>query len=156
MYPCRARCRRDRVGSSAESAVAPMNYMADECDRRASLHGLRFGRHMTMQPGLAQEMDVQSRQAQPVQTDDQWLDWSKSHLGSDHHAACTGRTGSAGDAMSMVTQDLELRGEEGLQMHNASVTLHRVAGDTNAGAIVAGNKAAGLVMGRTASARVHA
>jgi len=64
--------------------------------------------------------------------------------------------GSAGGALAVVTPDLKVRGVDGLRVIDASVMPHLVSGNTNAAAVVIGDKGADLVLGRAAPAPVHA
>lgn len=131
-----------------EHPAIRMNYLDDERDRRALLHGLRVVRQIAEQPALAAVTDAETRPGSAVQSDAEWLDWLKPYLGSGHHAASTCRIGAADDARAVVTPDLRLRGIAGLRVIDASVMPHLISGNTNAISVVIGAKGADLVRGR--------
>lgn len=127
-----------------------MNYLEDERDRRALLHGLRFVRRIAEQPALANIIDVETRPGPRIQSDAEWLDWLQPYLGSGHHAACSCRMGVAADPLAVVTPELKVRGIEALRVIDASVMPHLISGNTNAVTVVIGDKGADLVLGRDA------
>ena len=132
-----------------ELASVRMNYLHDERDRKALLYGVRMSMKIAQQPSLANLVEVQTRPAPHVQSDDELLDWISMYMGSGHHASGTCRMGDASDAMAVVTPDLKVRGVTGLRVADASVMPHLVSGNTNAASVVIGDKAADLVLGLT-------
>lgn len=132
-----------------------MNYLDDERDRRALLHGLRFMRHMAQQPALAALVQAETRPGPEVQSDAEWLNWLAPYLGSGHHAVGTCRMGHANDPLAVVTPTLQVRGMAGLRVIDASVMPHLICGNTNAAAVVIGDKGADLVLGKPALAPLH-
>ena len=133
-----------------------MNYLDDERDRRALLHGLRFVRHMAQQPALAALVQAETRPGPEVQSDAEWLDWLAPYLGSAHHAVGSCRMGRADDPLAVVNPELQVRGMAGLRVIDASVMPHLVSGNTNAAAVVIGDKGADLVLGKAPPAPLHA
>lgn len=133
----------------AEHPAIRMNYLDDERDRRALLHGLRFVRRMAEQAALAELVDTETRPGPQVRSDAEWLDWLKPYLGSGHHASCSCHMGAVDDPQAVVTPELKVRGVEGLRVIDAAVMPHLISGNTNAIAVVIGDKGADLVLGRT-------
>ena len=145
--------------AGTDAAMHPsirMNYLDDERDRRALLHGLRFLRSMAQQPALAALVDTEARPGPAVQSDAEWLAWLGAYLGSGHHAVGSCRMGHADDPLAVVTPELKVRGVKGLRVIDASVMPHLVSGNTNASAVVIGDKGADLVLGKPALAALHA
>lgn len=140
---------RLRNTDPAHAPVIRMNYLDDERDRRALLHGLRFMRTIAAQPALASLIDAETRPGPAVGTDAQWLDWLAPYLGSGHHASCTCRMGAVDDATAVVTPALAVRGIDRLRVIDASVMPHLISGNTNAISVVIGAKGADLVRRRT-------
>lgn len=128
--------------------VLRMNYLDDERDRRALLWALRFLRDMAQKPALAELIDAECRPGLDVQTDDEWLSWMAPHLTTGYHPVGTCRMGRADDAMAVVTPDLKVRGVQGLRVIDASVMPNVICGNTNATAVVIGDKGADLVLGQ--------
>ncbi|MEG2046092.1 MAG: GMC family oxidoreductase N-terminal domain-containing protein [Comamonas sp.] len=135
-----------------ELASVRMNYLHDERDRKALLHGMRVAMNIARQPALAAVVDVQTRPGPDLQRDDELLDWVSMYMGSGHHACGSCRMGSESDAMAVVTPDLKVRGVKGLRVLDASVMPHLVSGNTNAASVVIGDKGADLVLGLPALA----
>jgi len=138
-----------RLSSGEPEALASirMNFLHDERDRKALLHGVRMASRIAMQPALAGLVEARTRPAPQLQSDDELLDWISMYLGSGHHASGSCRMGEAADAMSVVTPDLKVKGVAGLRVADASVMPHLVSGNTNAASVVIGDKAADLVLG---------
>ncbi|MPM89387.1 Oxygen-dependent choline dehydrogenase [bioreactor metagenome] len=141
-----------RLHSRQPEALASvrMNYLHDERDRRALLHGIRTAMTIARQPALAGLIEEQTRPSAALRTDDELLDWLGMYLGSGHHASGTCRMGDASDPLAVVTPDLKVRGVQGLRVIDASVMPHLVSGNTNAATVVIGDKGADLVLGHPA------
>lgn len=135
--------------------VIRMNYLDDERDRRALLWALRFLRDMATKPALAALVESEFRPGPGVQSDAEWLDWLAPHLTTGYHPVGTCRIGRADDAMAVVTLDLKVRGIQGLRVIDASVMPNVICGNTNATAVVIGDKGADLVLGRAAPAPIE-
>ena len=143
---------------AAEHPSIRMNYLDDERDRRALLYALRFVRHIAQQPALAALVEAETRPGLAVPTvnsDAEWLNWLAPYLGSGHHAVGTCRMGRADDPLAVVTPDLKERGIQQLRVIDAAVMPHLVSGNTNAAAVVIGDKGADLVLGQAAPAALH-
>lgn len=141
-----------------DAAVLPafrFNFLDDERDRRALLFALRWLREMARQPALAALVQAETRPGPEVQTDEQWLRWIAPVLTTGHHAVGSCRMGRADDPLAVVTPDLKVRGVDRLRVVDASVMPHLISGNTNATAVVIGDKGADLVLGRPAPAPVH-
>lgn len=124
-----------------------MNYLHDERDRRALIWSLRYLRNMAEQPALAALLDTEVRPGSQVQTDEEWLSYIKPILATGYHPVGTCRMGRADDALAVCTADLKVRGVQGLRVIDASVMPNLICGNTNATAVVIGDKGADLVLG---------
>jgi choline dehydrogenase len=134
--------------------VIRMNYVDDARDRRALLWALRFLRDMATKPALAALVESEFRPGPGVQSDAEWLDWLAPHLTTGYHPVGTCRVGRADDAMAVVAPDLKVRGVQGLRVIDASVMPNVICGNTNATAVVIGDKGADLVLGRAPLAAI--
>lgn len=141
---------RLRLPDVQANPVIRMNYLDDERDRKALLTALRFLRRMAMQPALASVVQSEVRPGPEVQTDAQWLQWLAPHLTTGYHPVGTCRMGRSDDPMAVVTPDLKVRGIQGLRVIDASVMPNVICGNTNATAVVIGDKGADLVLGLAA------
>ena len=80
-----------------------------------------------------------------VKTDDELLRFARGAAWTIFHPCCTCRMG--GDASnSVVDANLKVHGTEGLRIADASVFPNITSGNTNASAIMVGEKASELVL----------
>jgi choline dehydrogenase-like flavoprotein len=79
-------------------------------------------------------------------SDEDLIAFGCAHGKTDHHPVGTCRMGHGADAV--VTPDLKLRGIGGLRVCDASVMPQLISSNTNAAAIMIGEKAADLIRGR--------
>ena len=80
-----------------------------------------------------------------MQTDAEIENFARNKGGTLYHPVGTCRMGS--DMDSVVDSELRVRGVSGLLVIDASVMPHLVSTNTNAAAIMIGEKGAALVMG---------
>src|SRR5262249_34436173 len=66
-----------------------------------------------------------------------------------HHQVGTCKMGAPGDDDAVVDFDLRVRGVEGLRVADASIMPTVPHGNTNAAAMMIGERAADLILGRT-------
>ncbi|MBU6257080.1 MAG: GMC family oxidoreductase N-terminal domain-containing protein [Burkholderiales bacterium] len=131
------------------------NFLDDERDRRTLLWGLRWLRGMARQPALAGLVEAETRPGPGVESDAEWLAWIAPVLTTGHHAVGSCRMGRADDDGAVVTPDLKVRGVDRLRVIDASVMPRLISGNTNATAVVIGDKGADLVLGRAAPPPLH-
>ena len=143
-----------RSARMEDPPVLRMNYLHDERDRRVLLWGLRFLRDVARQPALAALVEAAVRPDDQVQTDDEWLSWLAPHLSTGYHPVGTCRMGRTDDTLAVCTPDLKVRGVQGLRVIDASVMPRLISGNTNATAVVIGDKGADLVLAANAQATV--
>ena len=106
------------------------NYLADSEDREVAIASLRFMRRMARQPELAALIAEETRPGSAVQSDAQLVDEYRKRGQSGYHACGTCRMG--GDAESVVTPRLAVRGVQGLRVMDLSVAPTMISGNTNA------------------------
>jgi choline dehydrogenase len=118
---------RLRSSKPEELASIRMNFLHDERDRKALLHGVRMASRIAA-AALAGLIETQTRPAPGLQSDEELLDWISMYMGSGHHASGSCRMGHAADPRSVVTPDLRVKGVQGLRVIDASVMPHLVSG----------------------------
>lgn len=138
---------RLRSASPDDPPVIDARYFAEEIDLRRMRAGIRIAREIVA--GRAFD-DVRGEELAPgsaaIGDDDldRFLRWT---AGPDFHGAGSCRMG--GDADAVVDETLTVRGVAGLRVADASIMPIVPSGNTNAPAMMIGEKAADLILGHT-------
>jgi choline dehydrogenase-like flavoprotein len=132
--------------ASADPAVPPLidpNYLEDARDRELSIEGLRLAQEILGQAPLKPFIEAERLPGPDVRTDDDYFAFICQHSKTSHHPAGTCRMGP--DAAAVVDNRLRLNGIEGLRLADASIMPTLISSNTNAAAIMIGEKAADLI-----------
>lgn len=105
--------------------------------------GLALAERLFDSPALASVVTGRLAPAQPLQTEDEQMDYLRKSLNITWHAAGTCRMGS--DADAVVDPHLRLRGIAGLRVVDASVMPTTTSANTNAATIMIGEKASEII-----------
>ena len=135
--------------ASNDPSAAPLidpNYWADPYDRRISIKSLELARDIMSQSALKPFVLAERLPGPGKLSDADLFDYGCEHAKTDHHPVGTCRMGH--DELAVVTPDLKLRGIGGLRICDASVMPKIVSSNTNAPAIMIGEKASDLIRGR--------
>ncbi len=138
---------------SADPAAPPLvqpNYLADETDQRITLAGLRLVRQILNRPELARYFEAETLPGPSVATDDELLDFARKRGNTGYHLVGTCRMGPATDRLSVVDDQLRVRGLDGLRVVDASVMPMLPSANTFAATIAIAEKGADLIRGRVA------
>jgi choline dehydrogenase len=120
------------------------NFFADESDRQAALAGLKFGRKIAQTPPMSDCVKIEISPGETVQSDMELLDYCRANGLSLLHPVGTCKMGIGADAV--VDPRLRVKGIDGLRVADASIMPRIVTGNTNAAAIMIGEKAAALIL----------
>ncbi|MBP6018706.1 MAG: choline dehydrogenase [Burkholderiaceae bacterium] len=139
---------RGYVGlKSADPLAAPLiqpNYFSEQEDRDTMLAGIQLTRRLVessaMQPYIAEEF----RPGPSMKTDEDMIRFVREQGTTIFHPVGTCRMGN--DADSVVDTSLRVRGIAGLRVADASIMPLLLSGNTNAGSMVIGEKAADLIL----------
>jgi choline dehydrogenase len=123
-------------------AVHP-NYLATETDQRTIVAGLKLCRKILANRHLQPFIEAEFQPGPTVESDEELLDYARRRGGTVYHPTSTCKMGS--DPMAVVDAELRVHGIEGLRVADASIMPAVVSGNTNAAAIMIGEKAADLV-----------
>jgi choline dehydrogenase len=126
-------------------AIRP-NYLATRTDCETVVAGLRVGRRIMAMPAIAPHVVDEMAPGLAIDSDAELLAFARAKGGTIFHPTSTCRMGPEGDAMSVVDPELRVRGVERLRVADCSVMPAVVSGNTNAGAIMIGEKASDLVL----------
>lgn len=131
---------------SADPARAPLidpNYLADPMDRQMSIRGLRLTQEILAQPALKDFILAQRLPGPEVKTDQDYFDFICQHSKTSHHCAGTCRMGV--DTAAVVDPQLRFNGIAGLRIVDNSIMPTVISSNTNAAAIMIGEKAADMI-----------
>jgi choline dehydrogenase-like flavoprotein len=132
--------------ASADPNAAPLidpNYWADPFDREMSIQGLKQAQRMMRQEALKPFVLAERLPGPEVVTDQDYRNYACANAKTDHHPAGTCRMGT--DPAAVVTPQLKFNGIEGLRVADASIMPTVVSSNTNAAAIMIGEKAADMI-----------
>ena len=128
-------------------AIAP-NYLADPYDQEVAVAELKLVRKVMTQPALAPYLESP---ADPFgDTAESMLGYAKVAGATLYHAVGTCKMGH--DPMAVVDPQLRVIGVEGLRVIDASIMPRISSGNTNAPTIMIAEKAADMILGKTALA----
>lgn len=114
-------------------------------DMETLVAGCRFVDRLYRTPAL-QEIVVADRNPSPVPaTDEEWAAFIRKHVAPGYHAVGSCRMGD--DDEAVVGPDLSVKGFSGLRIADASIMPTLTSTNTNATAIMIGEKAADIIKG---------
>ncbi|AJY45282.1 GMC family oxidoreductase [Martelella endophytica] len=131
---------------SANPADAPLidpNYWADLHDREMSIRGLKLAQEIMHQEALQPFIKREMLPGPEVKTDDDYFAYACRHAKTDHHPAGTCRMGS--NDRAVVDPELKFNGIQNLRIVDASIMPTLISSNTNAAAIMIGEKAADMI-----------
>ncbi len=121
------------------------NYLATPLDQQTIVEGIRMARRICRQApvaGLITEEHAPGRQV-PDEDFDGLLDWARNTATTIYHPTGTCKMGR--DKMAVVDERLRVRGIDRLRVADASIMPVIVSGNTNAPAIMIGEKASDMI-----------
>ena len=126
----------------APAAIRP-NFLDSQTDRDAVVEGARIARRVVEAGPLDPYRGPELEPGAEAQSYDEILDFARDTGTTVYHPVGTCKMGS--DAMAVVDDRLRVRGLEGLRVADASIMPTLVSGNTNAPAIMIGEKASDLI-----------
>ncbi|MEM9319160.1 MAG: choline dehydrogenase [Pseudomonadota bacterium] len=126
-------------------AIIP-NYLSSETDCRTIVEGVKIARRIARHAPLTSKISEEFRPHSSLEMDDYegTLDWVRSNTASIYHPTGTCKMGPDGDAV--VDDRLRVHGITGLRVADCSIMPEIVSGNTNAPAIMIGEKASDLIL----------
>lgn len=132
--------------ASADPKAAPLidpNYWSDPHDREMSIRGLKLAREIMAQNALKPFVKAEVLPGPDVRTDEDYFNYACANAKTDHHPGGTCRMGS--DPAAVVDPELRFNGIERLRIVDNSIMPTLVSANTNATAIMIGEKAADMI-----------
>jgi choline dehydrogenase-like flavoprotein len=134
--------------ASADPAAAPLidpNYWADPYDRQMSIAGLKLAQQIMRQDALKPFVRAERLPGPDVRTEADYIAYACRHAKTDHHPAGTCRMGT--DPGAVVDPALRFNGIDRLRVIDAAIMPTLISSNTNATAIMIGEKGADLIKG---------
>ncbi|AMK26568.1 GMC family oxidoreductase N-terminal domain-containing protein (plasmid) [Sphingobium sp. SJ10-10] len=143
---------RGRVVLNADLRPRIMHRLFDdERDLATMIEGCKLINQLYHTPAM-RSLVTADRSPNPIPAnDEEWAAFIRAKAALGYHAVGTCRMGS--DAQSVVDPQLRVRGIEGLRVADASIMPTLPSTNTNATAIMIGEKAADIIAGRVAAAK---
>ena len=122
------------------------NYLSTETDCRTVVAGVNIARKIARHAPLTSKISEEFRPHADLDMEDYdaTLDWARSNTASIYHPTGTCKMGSGEDAV--VDAELKVHGIKGLRGADCSIMPEIVSGNTNAPAIMIGEKASDLML----------
>ncbi|GER00808.1 choline dehydrogenase [Iodidimonas gelatinilytica] len=130
------------------------NYLKTQTDQETMVDALKQTREIMAQPAIAPFVEKERDPGAAAQNDADLLAFARETGTTIFHPVGTCAMGPADDKRAVLTLDLKVKGVQGLRVADASIMPRLVSGNTNAPAIMIGEKAADLILGKTPPAAV--
>ncbi len=139
-----------RLASSDPTQQPDINYryLHNENDMRRMRDAVRLAANMLESEAYRDVIDHRTAPADDVLTDDDALDaWIRQTVGTSRHVSGTCRIGPDGDPMAVTDQQCRVRGVQGLWVADSSIMPQVTRANTNATAIMIGERVADWIAG---------
>lgn len=133
---------------SADPTVSPAihpNYLDADIDRATVIAGLKVARKIASAPALHDLIVDEYMPGPDIRTDDELLEFARATGVTIFHPVGTCKMGN--DPASVVDDQLRVRGVDRLRVADASIMPNITSGNTNAPAIMIGEKASDMILG---------
>lgn len=131
---------RIRSPNPSEQPEIQFNFLVSAADRQAALAGLKFGRRIAATPPMSDHVERELNPGQDVRSDDDLIAYCRSAGLSLLHPVGTCKMGT--DDQAVVDPRLRVHGIDRLRVIDASIMPRIVTANTNAAAIMIGEKGA--------------
>ena len=120
------------------------NYLATETDCKTIVDGIKIAIDISKQQPLASKIAEQFRPGPSETSDEQLLEWARNNATTIYHPTGTCKMGQ--DPQAVVDARLRVHGIDGLRIADCSIMPEIVSGNTNAPAIMIGEKASNMIL----------
>ncbi|MBS28610.1 MAG: choline dehydrogenase [Alphaproteobacteria bacterium] len=120
------------------------NYLTAQKDRDILIGGMKIAREIAQQAPFQKYVAEEHEPGPDCQSDEDWLTYLRERGRTSYHPSSTCRMGSNPD--DVVDEQLRVHGFEGLRVADVSIMPTLVSGNTNAPAIMIGEKAADMIL----------
>ena len=137
--------------NSADPTAHPrikQNFLSTDADWKVLRAGVKIARELAVQPSLAAFIAKEIPPGAGKTSDAEIDDMIRKTSITVHHPLGTCKMGGENDETAVVSQDLRVRGTEGLRVVDASVMPRLIRGNINAAVVMVAEKAADLISGQ--------
>ena len=125
------------------------NSLSDPADIETLVRGIELAIRIMDAPSLAKMLKLRIMPEPGVENDPERLrDYIRQVAHTVFHPVGTAKMGADDDKMAVVDQALRVRGVQGLRVADNSIMPTLISGNTNAAAMMIGERAARFIMGR--------
>ena len=140
---------RLRSADPADSALFIANSLAIQEDVDTLVRGVELSLRITRAPSLKRIVKRRVLPKPGLEADREALrDYVRSIAKTVFHPSGTARMGAPDDPSAVCSEDLRVRGVEGLRVADASIMPRLISGNTNAPTMMIGERAARFILGR--------
>jgi choline dehydrogenase len=139
----RGRIRLKSSDPFAYPAIYP-DYLSTRTDQQTVVAGMKLTRRLSETSAMAPFVEEEHLPGPKVTTDEELLDSARVLAQTIYHPVGTCKMGS--DEKAVVDERLRVRGIEGLRVADASIMPTITSGNTNAPAIMIGEKASDMIL----------
>ena len=155
VWQCHPKSRgRVRIRSTdpSDAPTIEPRYLDDARDRKALVAGIRMLREIYAQPAFRDLFDLEVLPGPDASSDEALLDFARQAGGTVFHCVGTCRMGADDDRDAVVDPTLHVRGVERLRVVDASIMPSVTSANTNAAALMIGERGARMILGERAPA----
>jgi len=120
-----------------------LNMFVERADVDAMIRAVRLAREIAATAPLADIIKTEVTPGAAVQTDAELEDWVRNHGEHTYHPSCTARMGAEGEGV--LDERLRVRGVTGLRVADTSALPQITHANTNAPAILVGERCAEFI-----------
>jgi choline dehydrogenase len=135
---------RIRSADPHDAPAIQYNFLSTEQDRRIVIDGLKLVRQLMSGKSISPYVLAEHAPGPRAVTEADWLSYAREVGGTVYHPTSTCRMGQ--DALAVVDERLRVRGLARLRVVDASIMPNVISGNSNAAAIMVGEKAADLIL----------
>ena len=136
-----------RSANPSDHPKIDANYLATEGDRRTIIDGMKMNRWISQAPAFAKYVKLEREPGGERQSDEDLLEFARERGNTIFHPSATCRMGT--DDRAVVDDRLRVKGIRGLRVADCSIMPTVVSGNTNAPAIMVGEKCAAMIREET-------
>lgn len=134
--------------------VISPHYLETQSDRDTIISAMHMARAVMKHQPIVPFIEKEREPGAAALTDEDLLAFARETGGTIFHPVGTCAMGRADDPDSVLTPDLKVKNVDGLRVADASIMPQLISGNTNAPAIMIGEKAADLILGNPPPASV--